>query len=163
MPATVTPESIEFTSLGKNAQGYEEFREERTGIVFVKLPGGKFQMGSPASEAGRHDDEGPVHEVALSPFLIAKYELSQVGSNDSDGLEEWSIYLDLDLDTAVGGDGDFDWNDMTVVWHTMVTVITDDSDDTASDLIRRVHSIYDGDDPPQRSSSGTHRTTLTVQ
>ncbi len=74
---SVTPESIEFTSLGKNAQGYEEFREEQTGIVFVKLPGGTFQMGSPASEAERHDDEGPVHEVTLSPFLIAKYEVTQ--------------------------------------------------------------------------------------
>jgi hypothetical protein len=71
--------------------------------------------------------------VTLSPFLIAKYELSQVGSNDSDGLEEWSIYLDLDLDTAVGDTSDFDWNDMTVVWHTMMTVITDDSDDTAEE------------------------------
>ncbi len=73
----VTPVTPDFTPLGKNAQGYEEFREERTGIVFVKLPGGKFQMGSPASEAERHDDEGPVHEVTLSPFLIAKYEVTQ--------------------------------------------------------------------------------------
>jgi len=74
---SVTPESIEFTSLGKNAQGYEEFREEQTGIVFVKLPGGTFQMGSPASEAERHDDEGPVHAVTLSSFLIAKHEVTQ--------------------------------------------------------------------------------------
>jgi len=70
----ITPE---FRSLGSNAQGYEEFREERTGIVFVKLPGGTFQMGSPASEAERHDDEGPVHEVTLSSFLIAKHEVTQ--------------------------------------------------------------------------------------
>ena len=74
---SVTPESLEFTSLGKNAQGYEELREEQTGIVFVKLPGGKFQMGSPASEVLRGDDEGPVHEVTLSPFLIAKHEVTQ--------------------------------------------------------------------------------------
>ena len=73
----VTPESIEFTSLGKNAQGFEEFREEQTGIVFVKLPGGKFQMRSPASEAKPDGNEYPVHEVTLSPFLIAKYEVTQ--------------------------------------------------------------------------------------
>lgn len=34
-------------------------------------------MGSPESEGGRKDDEGPVHKVTLSPFLIAKYEVSQ--------------------------------------------------------------------------------------
>ena len=34
-------------------------------------------MGSPASEADRDDDEGPIHTVTLSPFLIAKYECTQ--------------------------------------------------------------------------------------
>jgi formylglycine-generating enzyme required for sulfatase activity len=34
-------------------------------------------MGSPESEAGRGTDESPVHTVSLSPFLIAKYEVTQ--------------------------------------------------------------------------------------
>ena len=43
------------------------------------MPGGEFEMGSPEDEEG-HDirsDEGPVHTVTLSPFLIAKYEVTQ--------------------------------------------------------------------------------------
>jgi formylglycine-generating enzyme required for sulfatase activity len=34
-------------------------------------------MGSPPDEEGRFTDEGPVHTVSLSPFLIAKYETTQ--------------------------------------------------------------------------------------
>ena len=45
--------------------------------MFVALPGGTFEMGSPKGEANREKREGPLHEVALSPFLIAKYEVSQ--------------------------------------------------------------------------------------
>lgn len=69
-----------FTSLGSNAQGYPEYRHDQTGSVFVWLPGaqpGQFLMGSPEGECGRQGFEGPVHEVALSPFLIAKYECTQ--------------------------------------------------------------------------------------
>lgn len=44
-----------------------------TGISMVLLPGGEFQMGS---ESG-NDDERPVHNVRLSPFLIDKYEVTQ--------------------------------------------------------------------------------------
>jgi len=53
---------------------------DETGVVLVLLPGGKFTMGSPSSEEGRQEDEGPLHEVALSPFFISKYEVRQ---------EEW--------------------------------------------------------------------------
>ena len=42
----------------------------------VPIPGGKFLMGSPASESGRNNDEGPVHEVELSPFWMGKYEVT---------------------------------------------------------------------------------------
>ena len=45
--------------------------------MFVGLPGGTFDMGSPDEEANRKRNEGPVHKVMLSPFLIAKYEVSQ--------------------------------------------------------------------------------------
>ena len=59
-----------------NAQGYWEYRHDLTGIIFVRLPGGKFDMGGPNTEGGS-DHERPVHEVTLSPFLIAKYEVTQ--------------------------------------------------------------------------------------
>ena len=35
-----------FAPLGLNAQGYLEYRHRQTGIIFVRLPGGKFWMGT---------------------------------------------------------------------------------------------------------------------
>jgi mono/diheme cytochrome c family protein len=39
-------------------------------------PGGKFKMGSPEGAAGRKPDEGPVHEVEISPFWMGKCEVT---------------------------------------------------------------------------------------
>ena len=66
----------DFESIGRNAQGYSEYRHRETEIVFVRLPGGEFSMGSPDTESGRYLNEGPVHKVKLSPFLIGKYEVT---------------------------------------------------------------------------------------
>ena len=49
-----------------------------TGMQFVLLPGGEFQMGSPGAEPDRDVDESPLHDVTLDSFLIAKYEVNQV-------------------------------------------------------------------------------------
>ncbi len=35
-----------FESIGRNQQGYAEYRHLRTGIAFVSLPGGVFSMGT---------------------------------------------------------------------------------------------------------------------
>jgi len=64
------------TPLGKNAQGYREWKHAATGIVLVELPGGDFDMGSPEAEEGRGAGE-LLHRVTLSPFLIGKYEVTQ--------------------------------------------------------------------------------------
>jgi formylglycine-generating enzyme required for sulfatase activity len=71
-----------FAPLGVNAQGYSQYRHRQTGIVMVLLPGGKFLMGAqktdpsgPNYDLDAEEDEGPVHEVTLRSFLIAKYEL----------------------------------------------------------------------------------------
>jgi formylglycine-generating enzyme required for sulfatase activity len=42
----------------------------------ISLPSGRFTMGSPESEEGRDDNEGPQHEVALQPFAIGQYEVT---------------------------------------------------------------------------------------
>ncbi len=42
----------------------------------VYVPGGKFQMGSPAKEKGRGKDEAPQHEVTIKPFWMSKHELT---------------------------------------------------------------------------------------
>ena len=44
----------------------------------VWIPPGTFMMGSPASEAGRWDDEGPQTQVTLTQgFWLGKYEVTQ--------------------------------------------------------------------------------------
>ena len=65
--------AILFPWLGKNAQGYREYRHRESGIVFVSLPRGTFLMGSPEDEKGHEPEESPVHTVSLRSFLIAKY------------------------------------------------------------------------------------------
>ncbi|GAB2795628.1 formylglycine-generating enzyme family protein [Rhabdobacter roseus] len=42
----------------------------------VAIPGGEFMMGSPASEKGRNQDEGPQHKVKIEPFWMGKYEVT---------------------------------------------------------------------------------------
>ncbi|MFO1076792.1 MAG: bifunctional serine/threonine-protein kinase/formylglycine-generating enzyme family protein [Planctomycetota bacterium] len=57
---------------------------EGAGIVFVLVPGGSFWMGAQTQDpAGRNYDpeafanEAPVHEVALDPFFVSKFEVTQ--------------------------------------------------------------------------------------
>ena len=43
----------------------------------VVVPAGSFTMGSPSSEKGRDDNEGPVHRVRIpAPFAVGKYEVT---------------------------------------------------------------------------------------
>ena len=42
----------------------------------VPIPGGEFQIGSPASEAGRKEDEGPQVTVRVEPFWMGKHEIT---------------------------------------------------------------------------------------
>jgi formylglycine-generating enzyme required for sulfatase activity len=44
---------------------------------FVRINGGTFRMGSPATEVGRHVREGPQHSVTVSGFSMSKYEVTQ--------------------------------------------------------------------------------------
>lgn len=73
-----------FEPLGVNAYGLPEYRHRQTGIVMVRLPGGTFWMGAqktdpngPNYDPAAEEDEGPVHEVRLSPLLIGKFEVTQ--------------------------------------------------------------------------------------
>jgi formylglycine-generating enzyme required for sulfatase activity len=49
---------------------------EPGGYELVKIPGGVFSMGSPESEEGRWDDEGPVHEVQVPDFYMGRYPVT---------------------------------------------------------------------------------------
>jgi formylglycine-generating enzyme required for sulfatase activity len=50
--------------------------QQQVPIGMVKIPGGTFTMGSPASEADREDDEVQ-HTVRVAGFFLGKYEVTQ--------------------------------------------------------------------------------------
>ena len=60
-------------------------------MAFVWIEPGVFQMGSPESEPGRRDYEGPVHEVEISRgFWLGKYEVTQGEWEAVMGTTPWS-------------------------------------------------------------------------
>ncbi|WP_008308449.1 formylglycine-generating enzyme family protein [Leptolyngbya sp. PCC 6406] len=46
-------------------------------LDMVLINGGTFTMGSPAEEPNRDEDEGPQHEVAVPPFFMGRYPVTQ--------------------------------------------------------------------------------------
>lgn len=54
----------------------ETWQEPVTGMEFVRVPGGCYEMGSPSGERGRDSGEGPVHEVCVDGFLMGKLEVT---------------------------------------------------------------------------------------
>ncbi|MCK5186430.1 MAG: formylglycine-generating enzyme family protein [Deltaproteobacteria bacterium] len=76
-------------------------------MEFVLIPAGEFDMGSPSSEVGRYDDEGPVHHVTISEvFYISKYEVTQ---------KQWREVMGTDLSDFKGDDlpvEQVSWNDV---------------------------------------------------
>jgi formylglycine-generating enzyme required for sulfatase activity len=55
----------------------DEFRECETCPPMVVVPAGSFTMGSPASEEGRHHQEGPQHDVKIAkPFAVGKFQVT---------------------------------------------------------------------------------------
>ena len=46
-------------------------------LEMVRIPAGKFMMGSLESEEGRSDDEGPQHEVTVPEFTLGQFAVTQ--------------------------------------------------------------------------------------
>ncbi len=73
-PATACRQKIELTP-SVPRQG-DEYTDPLTGMVFVYIAGGCYEMGSPSFESGSDNDEGPVHMVCVDGFYIGKYEVT---------------------------------------------------------------------------------------
>ncbi len=63
----------------------------------VLVPGGDFALGSPATEVGRDEDEGPQRRVSLDPFWIATTEVTH---------DLYALFRDRRLDTPMASDPD---------------------------------------------------------
>ena len=69
---------------------YTELVEHsRAKIPLLPIQGGRFLMGSAADESERNQDEGPQHQVSISPFWMGKYEITW------DVYEVWMSDLDI--------------------------------------------------------------------
>jgi len=58
----------------------EYYRQDLGGGVYidmVKIPEGRFWMGSPESELERSDAEGPQHRVSISTFWMSRFPITQ--------------------------------------------------------------------------------------
>ena len=79
----------EFVAIAANERGEETNRSTKKAEIckeklpggveleMVKIPGGRFQMGSPDSEEGRRSSEGPQHWVSMPTFYLGKYTVTQ--------------------------------------------------------------------------------------
>lgn len=108
-PNPQTP-TFDFEVVKVNAQGQiiqreqksaEYYREDLGNGVFldlVKIPGGRFRMGSPNSESDRYEDEGPQHGVQISGVWIGEYPVTQAQWRAVAALPK--VERDLDADPA---------------------------------------------------------------
>ncbi|MBF8272695.1 MAG: Formylglycine-rating enzyme family protein [Magnetococcales bacterium] len=55
----------------------KNWTDSLTGIRFIWIPGGCYDMGSPPWKEGREHDEGPVHEVCVGDFWLGQNEITQ--------------------------------------------------------------------------------------
>lgn len=87
---TVTPTTKETPASVIASSATDKTTTNSIGMEFVLIPAGEFKMGSPSSEEGRNDREGPVHTVTIEKaYYLGKYEVTQkewrevMGSNPS--------------------------------------------------------------------------------
>ncbi|MBL7220847.1 MAG: SUMF1/EgtB/PvdO family nonheme iron enzyme [Phycisphaerae bacterium] len=79
--------------------------DDGTGMDFAFIPAGKFLQGSPNTEIGRDQDEGPRREVTISkPFYMGIYEVTQAQWYAVMGTEPWDgkIYTKSGDSSAAG-------------------------------------------------------------
>ncbi len=73
---TEKPVETDKASIEEYPSGHR-FRDCPECPEMVVVPAGSYKMGSPSSEAGRDDDEGPVHQVTIvKPFAVGIYEVT---------------------------------------------------------------------------------------
>jgi formylglycine-generating enzyme required for sulfatase activity len=60
-----------------SSQAFIEPLGEGQQLTMLRIPAGRFLMGSPEQESGRDPGEGPVHAVELEEFLLASTPITQ--------------------------------------------------------------------------------------
>jgi len=73
-PPAALDQETEAASLVEMKRYTETISPNDVKFTMVPIPGGKFIMGSPNSEAKRKIDEGPQHEIEIEPFWMGMCE-----------------------------------------------------------------------------------------
>ncbi|MFO0866438.1 MAG: formylglycine-generating enzyme family protein, partial [Gemmataceae bacterium] len=60
----------------KEHKDYTEKLTDKVSFEMIAIPGGNYLMGSPKTEGGRNEDEGPQHPVSVKPFWMGKLEVT---------------------------------------------------------------------------------------
>jgi len=79
----------------------------RISLEMVKIPPGRFLMGSPETETGRRDDESPQHYVDVPEFFMGKYPVTQA---------QWQVVMGNNPSNFQGASRPVEkvsWNDAT--------------------------------------------------
>jgi len=88
-PSPSPLKTVQFETVTVNSTGQITKRSQSQAKVFTEtiakgitlemmaIPGGRFVMGSPNTEARRGKDEGPQHTVNVTSFFMGKYEVTQ--------------------------------------------------------------------------------------
>jgi formylglycine-generating enzyme required for sulfatase activity len=56
---------------------FSEVLDERISLEMIRVPAGKFRMGSPDGEVESYPDERPEHEVSVAEFFMGRYPITQ--------------------------------------------------------------------------------------
>lgn len=75
---------------GQQKQDYiQELPSTKLEVNMLAIPSGSFKMGSPVSEKGRNEDEGPQRNIEIEGFWMSNYEVTW---------ELYNLFLQRELD-----------------------------------------------------------------
>lgn len=86
------------------AQYFVETLAQNEQLEMVAIPGGSCLMGSPETELGRWECEGPQHSVTVAPFFLGKYPVTQA---------QWMAVMDNNPSCFQGGNRPVE----QIFWH----------------------------------------------
>ncbi len=90
------PEESSIFGLADNPDDTGIFTSPFTGMKFVLIPAGEFDMGSPFEEKGRSDSESPVHKVKIqNSFYLGRSAVTQ---------KQWNKIMDSNISHFKGED-----------------------------------------------------------
>lgn len=90
-----SPHSRKATEIAAGGGTHEEsIRDCQHCPALVVIPAGNFMMGSPATESGRYDEEGPQRRVHINRLAVGKFDVTR---------GEWAAFASATNREASGG------------------------------------------------------------